>query len=69
VYNELRDNSRKQVATTVFAAVTLCAGVYEYVGTIGYVMFGSRAADQILKNRKLHYSQRHDLSLIALQSV
>ncbi|KAJ1910404.1 hypothetical protein IWQ60_010676 [Tieghemiomyces parasiticus] len=51
VYNELRDNSPRQVNSTIRIAVSAAASMYLIVGILGYLTFG----DDVLPNIILMY--------------
>ncbi|KAJ2347308.1 hypothetical protein GGF43_004787 [Coemansia sp. RSA 2618] len=48
VYNELRDNSSKQINGTIALSIGSSCGVYQWVAVLGYLTFGSKVAPNLL---------------------
>ncbi|KAI8319314.1 hypothetical protein GQ54DRAFT_40759 [Martensiomyces pterosporus] len=48
VYNELRDNSSKQVNGTIALSIGSACAVYEWLAILGYLTFGSKVAPNLL---------------------
>ncbi|KAJ2629740.1 hypothetical protein H4R22_003140 [Coemansia sp. RSA 1290] len=48
VYNELRDNSSKQVNGTIALSIGSSCGMYQWIGILGYLTFGSNVAPNLL---------------------
>ncbi|KAJ2777952.1 hypothetical protein H4R18_004881 [Coemansia javaensis] len=48
VYNELRDNSSKQVNGTIAVSIGSACGVYQWIAILGYLTFGSKVAPNLL---------------------
>ncbi|KAJ2161471.1 hypothetical protein GGF46_001410 [Coemansia sp. RSA 552] len=48
VYNELRENSSKQVNGTIALSIGSSCGVYQWVAVLGYLTFGSKVAPNLL---------------------
>ncbi|KAJ2476383.1 hypothetical protein EV174_004949 [Coemansia sp. RSA 2320] len=48
VYNELRDNSSKQVNGTIWLSIGSSCAVYQWIAILGYLTFGSKVAPNLL---------------------
>ncbi|KAJ2317402.1 hypothetical protein IWW52_003148 [Coemansia sp. RSA 2704] len=48
VYNELRENSSKQVNGTIALSIGGSCGVYQWIAILGYLTFGSKVAPNLL---------------------
>ncbi|KAJ2076459.1 hypothetical protein H4R24_005685 [Coemansia sp. RSA 988] len=48
VYNELQDNSSKQVNGTISLSIGSACGVYQWIAVLGYLTFGSKVAPNLL---------------------
>ncbi|KAJ1822932.1 hypothetical protein GGH91_001374 [Coemansia sp. RSA 2671] len=48
VYNELRDNSSKQVNGTIKLSIGSACAVYQWIAILGYLTFGSKVAPNLL---------------------
>ncbi|KAJ2657725.1 hypothetical protein IW148_005025 [Coemansia sp. RSA 1199] len=48
VYNELRDNSSKQVNGAIALSIGSSCGVYQWIAVLGYLTFGSKVAPNLL---------------------
>ncbi|KAJ1339106.1 hypothetical protein BSLG_006244 [Batrachochytrium salamandrivorans] len=48
IYNELVDNSPKKIHTVISGSIIISASVYEVIGIIGYLTFGSKAVSNII---------------------
>ncbi|KAJ2797472.1 hypothetical protein H4R20_005167 [Coemansia guatemalensis] len=48
VYNELRDNSSKQVNGTIALSIGSACGIYQWIAVLGYLTFGSKVAPNLL---------------------
>ncbi|KAJ2883738.1 hypothetical protein H4R27_002570 [Coemansia aciculifera] len=48
VYNELRDNSSKQVDSTIKLSIGSACAVYQWIAILGYLTFGSKVAPNLL---------------------
>ncbi|PIA14898.1 hypothetical protein COEREDRAFT_82330 [Coemansia reversa NRRL 1564] len=48
VYNELHDNSSKQVNGTIALSIGSACGVYQWIAVLGYLTFGSKVAPNLL---------------------
>lgn len=46
----MRDNSPKAMKVTIGSSVAICAFVYELIGMVGYLVFGSAVKGIILSN-------------------
>lgn len=48
VYNELQDNSSKQVNGTILLSIGSACGIYQWIAILGYLTFGSKVAPNLL---------------------
>ncbi|KAI9505611.1 transmembrane amino acid transporter protein-domain-containing protein [Coemansia spiralis] len=48
VYNELRDNSSKQVNGTISLSIGSACAIYQWIAILGYLTFGSKVAPNLL---------------------
>lgn len=48
IYNELKDNTQAKMNVIIGASIYSAAGVYEVLGSIGYLTFGSKVGSNVI---------------------